>query len=63
MGCELLGGIVELAPRSLKYNLASCKVRTDICRGEMNMATKRKVKMRVNADAPRSEKGSDEYVA
>ena len=39
------------------------RVRKDIRRGEMNMATKRKVKMRVNADAPRSEKASDEYVA
>ncbi len=29
----------------------------------MKMAKKRKVKMRVNADAPRSEKASDEYVA
>ena len=51
-----LGGIVELAPRYLKYKLElPLLVRKDVRRGELKMAKKRKVKMRVNADAPRSE--------
>ena len=49
-------------PHHLKY-----KVRAVVCckskGGEKKLAKKRKVKMRVNADAPRSEKGTDEYVA
>jgi hypothetical protein len=38
--CEPLGGIVELAPRYLKYNLGPCKVRKDIRRGEMKNGNK-----------------------
>ena len=47
----------------LSINPAKLTGRKDVLRGELNMAKKRKVKMRVNADAPRSEKGTDEYVA
>jgi hypothetical protein len=54
----------NLRHAALSINSADLTGRKDVLRGELNMATKkRRVKMRVNADAPRSEKASDEYVA